>query len=163
MKRPLIYFFILLPPLAAAAALGWVYQRQREARKGAVDRKELLASAAVGAPPSSEDPLVKKGWEVYTQRGCVYCHGVGGEGGVENPNFKGKTMPALKKLVSTYTDEELREKIRTGVANSDREDPNGPPPALWMPAWRGVLSDSELNSLISYLRFLAPAEEGWGG
>ena len=40
-----------------------------------------------------------------------------------------------------------------------RLNPNGPPPPLYMPPWRGKIAEGELNDLVAYLMNLLPKSE----
>ncbi|BCS98760.1 hypothetical protein DSLASN_43920 [Desulfoluna limicola] len=52
----------------------------------------------------------------------------------------------------------LKEIIRNG-SEPEKQDPQGPSPPLWMPAWKYMLTDHEIDALISYFIYLYPWEE----
>jgi mono/diheme cytochrome c family protein len=89
-----------------------------------------------------------KGRAVYAFAGCVACHGPAGRGGHPNPGAHGDVIPALAPLLGTYTAAELKAKIEDGVKPDGRD---GMTPAVFMPAWKGVLSEEDLDALASYL------------
>lgn len=49
-------------------------------------------------PPPREQGLVPRGRWLFRKNGCFTCHGPQGEGGVSNPNYVKKTVPALNAL-----------------------------------------------------------------
>lgn len=152
--KSLIYVLILIPLTAFAASVYVVISREPEAP----------SPPMVGNPPDSSDPQVIRGWEVFSQKGCVFCHGADALGGVKNPNAVGGEIPALEKVADGYTEEELKHKIRKGVKDIEISAVPGAssPPLLYMPSWdRSVLSDEELEDLITYLMSLAPETDSW--
>jgi len=92
---------------------------------------------------------------IYSRAGCVACHGVAGRGGHPNPGAHGDMIPALPALLATYTKDELISRIKRG---SVPETHGGPPAAVDMPAWDGVLTPSELDALADYLLTLAKTD-----
>lgn len=98
--------------------------------------------------------LVQAGRRVYLKAGCVACHGPGGRGGEPNNNVPGRAIPALDRLVATYTPEELARRIRSG-ARPVKEDPTGPEPLVSMPAWGEALTEPDIEAVASYLMTLA--------
>ncbi len=95
------------------------------------------------------------GHAIYTRAGCVACHGPAGRGGHPNPGAHGDIIPALAPLMATYKKNELIVKIKRGVVP---EIHDGPPAAVSMPGWGGVLSEDELSALSDYLLSLATAD-----
>ncbi|MCR4296788.1 MAG: cytochrome c, partial [Elusimicrobia bacterium] len=61
--------------------------------------------------------------------------------------------------VEGFTKAELIKKIKTGVPESQRDDPKGPAPMIRMPAWGEALDESELDAVASYLLSLTPGEQ----
>lgn len=95
------------------------------------------------------------GRAIYARAGCIACHGAGGRGGHPNPGAHGDIIPALAPLMATYKKDELIAKIRRGVIP---EIHGGPPAAVNMPGWDGVLGESELSALSDYLLTLAQTD-----
>lgn len=93
---------------------------------------------------------------IFNRAGCVACHGPGGAGGHPNSNVPGGQIPALAAVAGTYTDEELIQRIRFG-RKPEKAEPDGPEPLVQMPAWGGVLDDSELAAVAAYVKRLAAA------
>lgn len=91
---------------------------------------------------------VERGKMIFAKAGCVACHGAGGRGGHPNPGGRGGLIPALPPLLATYKKDELISKLKRG-AKSDSEP--GRTAEVDMPAWHGILSDSELDALADYL------------
>jgi len=150
--RNLVLAILFLPILLTSGAVYWVVNSQPTGP---------TSLPTLGPPPDTEDEHIQEGWKVYTSKGCVFCHGPAGEGGVKNPNAVGGLIPPLKNVADGYSEEELKEKILTGVTTIDQEDPNGPPPPLYMPSWEGLLNEDELDALAGYLLSLAPPSEDW--
>ena len=108
----------------------------------------------VPAPAPHYALAVKQGEAVFTQLGCVGCHGVGGMGGRRNWNAGlGEEVPSLRYVKAYYSSnvEALKELIRHGRQPVPRADPHRPHPALFMPAWKEHLSEEELDALVAYL------------
>lgn len=102
---------------------------------------------------------IEAGKWVFNKYGCAACHGLGGKGGRRNYNYLGFYEPALVKTVSNYTRDELRKKIEFGVAVVNKEDPKGPTPPLYMPAWKDKISPKEMEALMDYLFSIAEKQE----
>ncbi len=111
----------------------------------------LLAELAPADAGASE-----RGRQFFQQYQCAACHGPEGGGGIKNPNAKGGEVPALTKVAEGYTAEELKKKILAGVPVVDKEDPNAADPPLFMPPWKEVLSEDQVEALAAYLLSLAP-------
>lgn len=92
------------------------------------------------------------GRQIYQLAGCVACHGPAGRGGHPNSGAHGDIIPALAPLMFTYKKDELISRIRRGVIP---EVHAGPPAAVNMAGWDGVLNDRELDALADYLLTLA--------
>lgn len=121
----------------------------------------MVLGSAVGlllaetAPGGARD----QGAQLFQQFQCFACHGPQGKGGVKNPNAVGGEVPALTRVAEGYTVSELKRKIQEGVPTVDKQDPDGPDPPLFMPAWKGVLNDEQTDSLTAYLLSLTPKTE----
>jgi mono/diheme cytochrome c family protein len=109
-----------------------------------------------------KDPRIAAGARLYFFN-CAHCHGDEGEGGVPNPNAKtAELVPGLIRVSEGYTNEELKDRILKGQREIPVIDPNRPPPPLYMPGWRGRISDAEVNDLVAYLSSLKPGERESG-
>ena len=153
--KKLLYAAIVAPIFLTGGVFAWVWQGETE----------LVGSMSVpppplGAPVESSDPLVKKGQEIFNAKGCVYCHGPNGAGGVKNPNSQGGEIPSLSKVAEGFSKDELKAKILAGVKEIGKEDPKGRTPPLYMPTWKGHVSEEELDALAAFLMNLAPKSAG---
>ena len=94
--------------------------------------------------PAQEYPAdITRGKAVY-QRHCQACHGAGGWG--DGPDSKAlKVAPANFHRFASFlkSDEELLRTIEQGVVFSP------------MHAWRGQLTDGEMQDVVAYIRLLA--------
>jgi mono/diheme cytochrome c family protein len=88
---------------------------------------------------------------VYEKYGCAGCHGPSAQGGVRNYNYQYDVTPNLRRAVSTYSREELKDKIAHGVPFIAKLDPKGPNPPFYMPAWKDKIKGQELEDLVTYL------------
>ncbi len=107
-------------------------------------------SAAVAAAVSTQaatsvDPHVAAGGHIFVQFACAQCHGNLGRGGVS------PSVPALTTVGSQLTAAQLRHIINHGLGES--ANPKQP----YMPVWGAVISDNQVNDLISYIRAGLPA------
>jgi mono/diheme cytochrome c family protein len=96
---------------------------------------------------------VQRGAELALAQGCLNCHGGPGDSQLLPRSFTG---------LDDVDRETLREWILDGMPRRVREDPElrGALEAasIRMPAWRGRLSDVQIDDLIAYLRALAAAD-----
>lgn len=157
--KKIIILLLFVPVLLFAVVAGIVAKRALRA-PSAFELKKF-PMPAIGETPQTDDQKIKDGWKVFTEKGCVYCHGVGGQGGVKNPGAVGGEVPSLIKVAEGYTAEELKERIRKGVKSEEiATEPGAPsPPPLYMPSWKDALSEKELDDVVHYLLSLAPKKE----
>ena len=101
---------------------------------------------------------VQRGLRTAWARGCFACHGPGGVTGLADAGAGIGSVPAFSReevRSSAHDEDEIREWILDGAPRRLREEaspPEGPPPLLRMPAWRGVLSDREVGDLVAYVK-----------
>lgn len=101
--------------------------------------------AGVGVATAQELRSNPKQGEALYQRHCLRCHGEAGNG--MGPEAKYLVVPPANFHLGKHrikTNIELFNAIQDGVLFSP------------MHAWRGKLSDHEIQSLISYIRMFAP-------
>lgn len=118
---------------------------------------DLPASYVTPTPPEpvrtfSSD--VERGKAVFEKYGCAACHGLGGTGGRHNWNGGlGEEVPPLLYVKAYYGNEvgRLKDLIRNGRQPVPRADATRPQPGLYMPAWKGRISEEDLDALIAYL------------
>ena len=112
------------------------------------DTKHPRATAA-GTPTEATsgavDPHVAAGAHLFVQFACAQCHGPQGQGGVS------PAVPTLTKVGSQLTEAQLRRIIDHGLGES--ANPKQP----YMPVWGAVISDTQVNDLVSYIRAGLPA------
>ena len=96
---------------------------------------------------------VQRGADLAVANGCLGCH-AGSD-----------VSPALPRSFAELDDvepEHLREWILDGVPRRVRQDPESltalEARAIRMPAWRGRLSDAEVDDLVTYLRAAAAVD-----
>ncbi len=122
----------------------------------------------VFAPPPPEPKFassLERGKFVFQKYGCQGCHGLEGKEGRRNFNAMGPGQsdhendmdkgrePTLVDVVGTYTRDELRHKIESGVsqASISKFNPKGPTPPLFMPAWKDRIKGAEMEDLLTWL------------
>jgi len=112
------------------------------------DTKHPQATAVAASTQQSStaiDPHVAAGAHIFVQFACAQCHGDQGRGGVS------PVVPTLTKVGTQLTAAQLRHIIDHGLGES--ADPKQP----YMPVWGAVISDSQVNDLVSYIRAGLPA------
>ncbi len=122
-------------------------------------------------PP--EETSAARGHQVAVELGCFACHGPGGIGGIHNPGSQEGEVPAFTEQTQMmyvsrdHPAQELREYVLDGAPRRKRDDPEYvaemKQAGLRMPAYRGFLTDAQLEDLVAYLRAtsgqLLPADE----
>jgi mono/diheme cytochrome c family protein len=113
----------------------------------------VIAITAVFWWRSANVGPVQRGADLALSQGCLGCHGGSGE------------SPLLPRLFTDLDDverETLREWILDGMPRRVRQDAELraalEAEAIRMPAWRGRLSEGQVDDLITYLRALAVAD-----
>jgi mono/diheme cytochrome c family protein len=105
-----------------------------------------------GITPEIQADPVKFGGVLVEHLGCLYCHGLGGRQGIENPNAARKYVPAWDEqaFIDRYpTPEKVRETIRKG--RFPDKDPKADGSPIPMPPWGNRLNDQELDAIIAYI------------
>lgn len=125
---------------AGFASLDW-----RASARGAVAKPATIAG--------SVSPTAVHGATLYQQKGCIGCHSIDG-------TLAGKTGPTLKGLYGsgvTLTTGAKRTAndayLRRSILDPASEIVKGFEPG--MPTFRGVLTDTEVKSLILYIKSLS--------
>jgi mono/diheme cytochrome c family protein len=96
-----------------------------------------------------------RGRAVYLKYGCGGCHGPDGKGGVPNPNADPDEAVPPVMSDPDMADIFIESYILEGIMDIAKLDPDGPAPPIYMPPWEGVISETEIADLISYLRTIA--------
>ncbi len=120
-----------------AAVVGWVIGHNGKSSTPAA----VVTTTAVAAV----DPHVASGAHIFVQFACAQCHGLQGRGGV-SPD-----VPALTTVAASLQPAKLRDIIDHGLGES--ANPKKP----YMPVWGTVISGSQVNDLIAYLRAGLPS------
>ena len=107
-----------------------------------------------------EDVAIEAGKQDFARFGCVGCHGTELQGGVPNPNAQGGEVPSLLHVSDDYTKDEVIAIIRNGRA-PPLENAAGPAPPLYMPSWKHVLSDEDINRIADFLWSKQQKKESW--
>jgi mono/diheme cytochrome c family protein len=111
---------------------------------------------------STEESPAARGRQVAVNLGCFNCHGPDGRGNVPNHGSKYDTVPGFGEqtlMMFVKSDAELREYILDGApqrrrqSDSYREEMAAQ--ALQMPAFRGWVSDRDVDALVAYLRIVS--------
>jgi len=108
---------------------------------------------------------VQRGYEVAEQKGCFTCHGPGGIRGMADPGHGLDEVPPFAGgLITMYAQNEgeIREWILDGMPARVRNDPEQlkmrEKAVILMPAWRGLVSDRELDDLVAYVKAVSDFE-----
>jgi len=112
------------------------------------DTKHSTSSAAPASTQpivANVDPHVAAGAHLFVQFACAQCHGLQGQGGVS------PVVPALTQAGKQLTVTQLRHIINHGLGES--ANPKQP----YMPVWGAVISDTQVNDLVSYIRAGLPS------
>jgi mono/diheme cytochrome c family protein len=110
------------------------------------DTKRSSSAAATSTTASAVvDAHVAAGAHDFVQFACAQCHGEQGQGGVS------PVVPALSSVGKTLTAAQLRHIIDHGLGESAN------PKVPYMPVWGAVISDTQVNDLVSYIRAGLPA------
>jgi mono/diheme cytochrome c family protein len=131
-----IVMLLALGFAVAAGALGFFVGR---ATKHA--QTKTVTSAATTTTPQGTteiDPHVAAGAHAFVAFACAQCHGEQGKGGV-SPD-----VPALTGAKS-LTAAELGTIIHHGLG--EKANPTKP----YMPVWNGIISNTQVNDLVSYI------------
>ena len=117
----------------------------------------LAAGIATAVVTRPNLPPAERGRRLAERTGCFGCHGPGGMRGSSNPGRTDKTVPNFEDDVMMYakTPEEIHEWIHNGVTRKRAasitwraERDHG---ALKMPAFKGRMSESDMDDLVAYV------------
>jgi len=155
------------PQLLYPGSLMPEYDLEKNARKALIalmssataeDARSILAGRP--RPLTAEEAAIEGGKQSFARFGCVGCHGLSLQGGVPNPNSQGGEVPSLLHASDDYTKDEVIKIIRNGK-QPPLEDPSKPAPPLYMPSWKTVLTDEDINRIADYLWSLQSKKSGW--
>jgi mono/diheme cytochrome c family protein len=124
--------------LAIAAGIGGFFLGR--------DTKHVTSTTTSTQPSQAAiDPHVAAGAHDFVQFACAQCHGEQGRGGV-SPD-----VPALTNVRTQLKASQLRSIIDHGLGES--ANPTKP----YMPVWGAVVSTTQVDDLVSYIRAGLPA------
>ncbi len=142
-----------LDPNQQKAVIGFLASATAEDARGILAGRPRLLNPSASA--------IVAGKESFTRFGCVGCHGMELQGGVPNPNSQGGEVPSLLHVSQDYTKDEVLTIIRNGKM-PPLQDPAKPPPPLYMPSWKNVLTEEEINQIVEYVWSAQPkGAESW--
>jgi len=125
----------------------------------------LLIGAVVAYPHARrlvlqlEETDAVRGLRLAADAGCFSCHGPGGGGGVKNPGSPDGEVPGFTEgtpMMWVNSDDEVREYIFDGLPARKAKDAayqeKTKGQLLFMPAYRGFLSDNDVDALVAYIK-----------
>ena len=101
--------------------------------------------ASGGGSAAQVSPAVAAGAHTFVQFACAQCHGMKGSGGVD------PAVPALNTVGKSLTVAQLTHIINHGLGAS--ANPKQP----YMPVWGEVISKTQVNNLVAYIRAGLPS------
>jgi mono/diheme cytochrome c family protein len=129
----------------AAAALVAIGGGIGIAASGGNKTKTVKVATAPPTETAAVDPHIAAGAHDFVTFACARCHGEQGRGGIS------PAVPALSTAAKTLTPAELRSIIDHGLGESSN------PTQPYMPVWGAVISKTQVNDLVAYLRAGLPA------
>jgi mono/diheme cytochrome c family protein len=135
-------------PADVAALSTWVHSYLKQAP---ADAQNARTSGPLPAPAANDPDLarMRAGFAVYNGA-CARCHELG------RAETSGAALP-LQKAVALY-DPDPRSLIH--IVRGGIEPPDGEP-ARWMPAFAGILNDTQTADLAAYLRRYGAGRPAW--
>jgi mono/diheme cytochrome c family protein len=110
-------------------------------------------------------PAAERGRRVAERAGCAACHGPDGIRGTPNPGRQDGSVPTYEGDVMMFADgaDEIRQWIRDGAtakrAQSESWRAARARGALRMPAFKGRLSEREIDDLVAFVVAMSGAPE----
>jgi mono/diheme cytochrome c family protein len=139
MRGPTVVLTLVL--LAASGAAGWTF----------VTRSQL--------------PPAERGRRLAEEHGCFACHGPAGTKGAANPGRREKTVPTFAGDLMMYAHDasDVRAWILDGVTPRKSESrtwrAQRDSGAVRMPAYRGALTDRQVDDLVAYVLLVSKSPE----
>src|SRR5262245_9851015 len=130
-----------------------------------------LALVALAAPAAwlwvtrPNLPAAERGRRLAEPHSFFTCHGSGGKEGAANPGRRERTVPTFGGDLMMYADEaaDVRQWILDGVTERRRESKTWRAQreagAVRMPAYRGALSDRQVDDLVAYVMLVSRSPE----
>ena len=133
----------------------WPLDLEKEGFSG-LDLAKLAANAKDQQPsPQKIKPTIERGAKVYLAIGCAACHSVdGSSNGRSGPTWKG-LAGSKRKLITGQSVKATTEYLRESILDPTAKVAKGYNPRdVGMPSYRGILPDSDIESLILYIQSL---------
>ncbi len=135
----------------------------RSLRPHALTALVAVACFMLAGPPVAlaQTPQVATGKAVYDQN-CANCHGPNGTGGVPNPGASSASKKQIPGLTGTSftsrfpTAESVKKIVESGSTVPGRRD------VISMPAWKGVLTEAQIDDVVAYVISLQQTGIGAG-
>jgi len=123
-----------------------------------LDLEALAAEAAVepsGGQEPAASPSAERGAHVYQAIGCSACHSVDGStNGKSGPTWKG-LAGSQRRLLDGGSAEATTEYLRESILDPTAKVTRGyNPKDVGMPSYRGILSESDVESVILFIESL---------
>lgn len=137
--------------VAATMATAPVWSAEKPAAKGVA-----AATKAVEPGPrfaSTAKPSLAHGEKIFVEY-CAVCHGLHGKGDGPRSAFFGDVQYIPDLSTSGFLDgrdDEIRTNIRDGLNRQDE-------PAIVMPQFKYILGATDIDSVVAYVKTLAPPE-----
>jgi mono/diheme cytochrome c family protein len=112
----------------------------------------LILAGSLGTAQAQPTDPVTLGKHLVEHLGCLYCHGLGGRQGIDNPNAIRKYVPAWdeKEFIEKYTAKEaVAAVIRKGRFPAKDLKATGNP--IPMPPWGNRLKPEEMDAMLAYI------------
>ncbi len=115
----------------------------------------LMLGGTWGTALANQQEQVTLGKHLVEHLGCLYCHGLGGRKGIDNPNAIRKYVPAWdeKEFIERYPNKEaIAAVIQKGRFPAKDPDAKGNP--IPMPPWGNRIKPEEMDAILAYMWYL---------
>lgn len=141
------YFIFIAALLIGALSIGCQARTPSSAEGEIAQRaKEMVIGGKDWTNPTADDPQTQQRGGEHFRHHCQFCHGLDGQN--TGVSFADKMSPPVADLatkpVQEYHDGQLKWIVENGIRFSG------------MSAWKGILSDDEMWSMVRYIRHLPP-------
>src|SRR3974390_3077117 len=137
-RGPMIAALVILA--VVAIAVGWIIGNATSSSSSSAD-----LSAKV-------DPTTAQGAHYFVSFACAACHGMQGKGGPD------PSVPVLTSIGQSMSAAQIASIIKDGIPG--QANSSGGTTGPYMPTWRNILSDQQVNDLVAYIQKGLPAVPG---
>jgi len=112
----------------------------------------LVLAGSWGTARAEQVDQVTLGKDLVKHLGCLYCHGLGGRKGIDNPNAVRKYVPAWdeKAFIERFPKKDaVSAVIRKGRFPAKDTNAEGSP--IPMPPWGNRLKPEEMDAVLTYI------------